>query len=521
MEPGNRRTITNSETQKAVHNGKIQIPYLAGIYKIMMDNTNKYDIVIIGAGLGGLTAGAKLAKEGRKVLVIEQHNRPGGCATTFRRGDFTLEVGLHEMDGPSPRDMKTRIFNDLDVFNNVEFLKVPEFYRFINDHLDVTVPHEPEIAISMLSDLFPSETAGIKAYFDQILNPKKRVPGAEVTDSSIGEFLDSVIGNNDLKLILLGNLGYFHDDPYTLSLSYYSLAQGSYYNGGASYIRGGSQKLSDHLAGYIKSHNGEVLLNHIATKLIYENQKVTGVKFRKKNESAEMTVTAQEIIANNAIRNVAELLAGEKGEELMNEISDQRAGASLLTVYFGFSKPLKEIGNRFYSTFVFDSSVKTPGDIIANNHDDFSRRSFTFVDYSQVDSGLAPEGKSVGALCCTDYLRDWEGIDRKEYNARKELVAAVFVERLEKIIPGIKDIIEYCEVGTSATVRRYTLNPEGAVYGFAQTPSRKVFDSFKSLENLHFASAWGKTGGGFSGAIFGGYMCAFNILRKKPVINQT
>jgi all-trans-retinol 13,14-reductase len=94
-------------------------------------------------------------------------------------------------------------------------------------------------------------------------------------------------------------------------------------------------------------------------------------------------------------------------------------------------------------------------------------------------------------------------------------VADSFIARLEKIIPGIKDIIEYCEVGTPATVKRYTLNPGGAVYGFAQSPSRKVFESFKPLENLHFASAWGKTGGGFSGAIFGGYMCAFSILRKK------
>ncbi|MBE0673859.1 MAG: NAD(P)/FAD-dependent oxidoreductase, partial [Bacteroidales bacterium] len=61
----------------------------------------------------------------------------------------------------------------------------------------------------------------------------------------------------------------------------------------------------------------------------------------------------------------------------------------------------------------------------------------------------------------------------------------------------------------------YTLNPGGAVYGFAQNPGRKVLDSFKPVENLHFASAWGRTGGGFSGAICGGYLCAFNILRKK------
>jgi phytoene dehydrogenase-like protein len=65
------------------------------------------------------------------------------------------------------------------------------------------------------------------------------------------------------------------------------------------------------------------------------------------------------------------------------------------------------------------------------------------------------------------------------------------------------------------TVRRYTLNPGGAVYGLAQTPGKKVFDPQPILDILHIASAWGKTGGGFSGAIYEGYLCAFNILRQK------
>ncbi len=60
-----------------------------------------------------------------------------------------------------------------------------------------------------------------------------------------------------------------------------------------------------------------------------------------------------------------------------------------------------------------------------------------------------------------------------------------------------------------------TLNPGGAVYGFAQTPARRIIDPNSILPNLHFASAWGKTGGGFSGAIYGGYLCAYNILRRK------
>jgi all-trans-retinol 13,14-reductase len=477
----------------------------------------KYDIIIIGGGLGGLTAGAKLAKEGKKILLIEQHNQPGGCATTFKRGDFTLEVGLHEMDGPSPRDMKTKIFNDLDVFKNIEFIRVPEFYRFINDRYRVTIPHEPEIAIESLSGLFPSETDGIRAYFNQILNPPKRTPENAGQDINLSEFLDSIIKNEDLKLILLGNLGYFHDDPCTLSLAYYSIAQGSYFKNGASYIRGGSQKLSDYLSAYIQSHGGEVFLNHIVTGVKVSDHKVTGVLFKKKNDpgSQETEAFAGDIIANNAVPNLTELLPRETGDELKKEISSQKTGASLLTVYLGFNKPPRELGNKYYSTAVFDSSIMTMGDIIRNNNDDFSKRSFIFIDYGQIDSGLAPAGKSVGAICCVDYLKDWENLSRNEYKVRKEQAASALIDRLEKIIPGIKGIIEYSETGTSSTVRRYTLNPEGAVYGFAQTPSRKVFDSFKSLDNLHFASAWGRTGGGFSGAILAGYLCAYNILRKR------
>ena len=475
----------------------------------------KYDVVIIGAGLGGLTAGAKLAKEGKKVLLVEQHNQPGGCATTFKRGDFTLEVGLHEMDGPGPRDMKTRIFNDLDVFKNVEFIPVPEFYRFINDRVAVTVPHDPSLAAARLSELFPDETDGIKAYYEQILAPKKKPAENDIRDTSVGEYLDSIIKNDDLKLILLGNLGYFHDDPYTLSLAYYSIAQGSYYSGGASYIKGGSQKLTDHLAAFIRNHGGEVLLSHTVTGISVTDGRTTGVTSAGKRSHEQLKVLADEVIAGNAIPNVSDMLPAVPGNELRNEYSTLRAGASLLTLYLGFSRPLSELGHRYYSTFVYGGSVRSQADIVHNNRDDFSRRSFTFVDYGQIDSGLAPAGKSVGALCCIDYLADWESLGKKEYEAKKEHVARTFIGRLEKMIPGISQAIEYFEVGTPATVKRYTLNPGGAVYGFAQTPSKKSVDALKSAENLHFASAWGKTGGGFSGAIYGGYLCAYNILRKR------
>jgi all-trans-retinol 13,14-reductase len=478
----------------------------------------KYDVIIIGGGLGGLTAGAKLSKEGKKVLLVEQHSQPGGCATTFRRGDFTLEVGLHEMDGPSPRDMKTRIFTELEVFENVEFLKVPEFYHFVSNNIEISIPHDPVVAASALKEAFPGEAEGIDAYFAQILNPRKKPADNEpVKDTSLGEFLDTVIKNDDLKLVLLGNLGYFHDDPYSISLGYYSVAQGSYYNGGASFIKGGSQKLSDHLAAYIKSHGGEVLLSHIVTGFITENGKLTGITYTKKRGAShdEIIAYGKEIIANSSIPQIAGMLPAESGNILKERIKNLKTGASLLTVYFGFSRALSELGHFHYSTFIYDSSVKTQADILPNNYSDFSSRSFTFIDYSQIDSGLAPEGKSVGAICCIDSLAGWENLSRGEYETRKEEVAREFIKRLGELIPGIEDVIEYFEIGTPVTVKRYTLNPGGAVYGFAQVPGKTAVDFSDVYDNLHFASAWGKTGGGFSGAIYSGFLCAYNILRKR------
>jgi all-trans-retinol 13,14-reductase len=477
-----------------------------------------YNIIIMGAGLGGLTAGAKLAREGKKVLLIEQHSKPGGCATTFKRGDFTLEVGLHEMDGPSARDMKTRIFNELGVFGNVEFIKIPEFYHFVSERTRITIPHDPSEAMRILREMFPDEFEGIGSFYNRILSPKKKAAENEtMTDMSLGDYLDSIIRNEDLKLVLLGNLGYFHDDPYSISLNYYSIAQGSYLTGGASFIKGGSQKLSDHLMQFILDHGGEVLLNCQVTRLIIENETLAGVSYRKKNDSSSNIINAyaDEIVANAALPNIPGMLPEDIGKKLKAELSSRKPGASLLTIYFGFKTNLRSIGNNHYSTFYFDNSIRTQADIFRNNKGNIENRSFTFIDYGQIDSSLAPEGKSVGAICCIDYLSDWETLQAEEYKSKKEEVARNFILRLEKLLPGISSEIEYYEVGTSSSIKRYTLNPEGAVYGFTQAPFSIAPDFSSIIDNLHVASAWGKTGGGFSGAIYSGYLCALNILRKK------
>lgn len=479
----------------------------------------KYDCIIIGAGLGGLSAGAKLAKEGKKVMVLEQHDRPGGCATTFKRKEFILEVGLHEMDGPHAKDLKVKIFRDLELADKVVLLPLPEFYRFVNERYNVVMPHDPLQAERMLTELFPDDAQGIQTYFYYLLNSRKILADAAGSpERTLGEFLDEHIVNEDLKLILLGNLGYFHDDPYSISLNYYLVAQGSYFGGSASFIKGGSQQLSNALVEVIEAHGGIVKLNTICTRILFEGNKAVGVAYENiaskiKEGFADM---ANEIIVNASVPSLAgSLLPEPQALALGSKISNIAVGASLLTVYFGFKKSLKDLGNTYYSTFVFDSSIRTQKDIKANNRSDFNTRGFTLVDYSQVDSALAPEGKSVGAVCCIDYASDWEGLEQSQYLEKKAKVAEAIMGRCEKLIPGFRKAVEYVEVGTPLTVRRYTLNPEGAVYGFAQNPGKSMEYLNDLPENLSIASAWGKFGGGFSGAIYSGYMTAMEILRKR------
>lgn len=480
----------------------------------------EYDHIIIGAGLGGLIAGAKLAKEGRKVLVLEQHDRPGGCATTFKRKEYTMEVGLHEMDGLHPGDMKNKVFNDLGVTERVEFLAVPEFYRFINGRYDLVIPHDPDQAKKVLNTAFPKEKKGIEAYFYHVLNAKKvMIEYRNKPDRSVGQFLDEIINDNDLKLVLLGNLGYFHDDPYSLSWIYYLTAQGSYYGGRANFIKGGSQQLSNALRDIIEEQGGEVKLNMLVTSIDYEGKKPGGVSYtsiRGRDKDTRYSDKAEDFIVNASVPYLAHtLLSKADGKKLADSIGKNQIGASLLTVYYGFSKALKELGNKNYSTFIYSDSVNGPSDILPNNHSEFGTRSFTFVDYSQVDAALAPEGKSVGAVCCIDYPADWDSLSREEYNRMKSDVIDTFNERLEKIIPGFTKAIEYAEIGTPLTVKRFTLNPEGAVYGFAQNPGKST-EYLKALpDNIHLASAWGKFGGGFSGAMISGYMTAIDLLRRS------
>ncbi|NNE65302.1 MAG: NAD(P)-binding protein [Pyrinomonadaceae bacterium] len=498
----------------------------------------KCDAIIIGGGLGGLMAGATLSKFGKKVLLLEQHYIPGGCATTFKRRDFVMEVGLHEMDGFHENDGKVGMFKMLGVDKHVKFEQIPELHQVLSRKGDFVFPHGYEEVRKTLIERYPEDASGINRMIDVISAipveimklPKSKwkkilsyplmpflFPAVyEASKHSVGTWLDKYITNEDLKLDLTSWMVYWDDDPYTLSMFYYGMANSGFMGGGGHFIQGGSQKLSDYLASYIEENGGTVRLGKKVQKINSTNGNVTGVTYVDSfnSELSPVTVDCDNIVANCAMPLVSELLDEPHASALKEKISPYKEACSLLSIYIGTNGDLSDVGVKYYSTVFPGEDIKELKDVYPNNRGDWSKRGFVLVDYNKIDARLAPEGKGVAVLCGADYLEEWEGLSEDDYRSRKEEVTEVLLRRMEERFPGIRDHIEYVEVGTPKTIKDYTLNPKGTVYGFAQSSAysgtKRLRDNFL-IPNLFFTSAWAFPGGGFTGAIVGGFLTALKM----------
>jgi phytoene dehydrogenase-like protein len=484
---------------------------------------NLKTVTIIGAGLGGLTSGALLAQDGYKVTLLEQHNVVGGCATTFKRkGGFICEVGLHEMDGVFTNPKIKKIFDKLDVYNNVEFVKPDEFFSVVTKNGTFIMPDDVQEAQDKLTEKFPNEQKGIEKYFKLIGKISKELEILQSAswyhyllfpllfsnilrykNKTVTEVLDKIIEDDELKLILNTNVQYYNDTPDTLSFLLHSVAQYSYYSGGGWFIKGGSQKLSDYFAKVITDNGGEIITK--ANVIECDSSHVTYLRKKEK-----ITIHTDVIISNLSLEQTYKLFYEEY-------IETKETADSLLTIYIGFSKNLKEVyGKKSYSNFIFDE-IDSVNDYNTMLKKDITERGFVFVDYSQVDSALTKDAsKSFGVICLSDFIEEWQDLSEDDYNIKKQNLQDKALSKLEVYYPNIKTLVEYIEVGTSKTVNRYIKTPNGTAYGYKPTP-KQFFKIPKvrsdKINNLYFVGQW-VVAGGFSPAISSGEMC-YDAISKR------
>ena len=125
-----------------------------------------YDVVIIGSGGGGMSAGARLSLGGKKVLVIEKNDKVGGYMTNFKRGDYIFEVSMHSLDGYNEGFFNRKLFKKLGIFDQMKPIMCDPMYRALYPDDTVEIPADIDTYIDLLKNKFPHESKGIDKLFN-------------------------------------------------------------------------------------------------------------------------------------------------------------------------------------------------------------------------------------------------------------------------------------------------------------------------------------------------------------------
>jgi phytoene dehydrogenase-like protein len=499
-----------------------------------------YPTVIIGAGLGGLCCGAFLAKQGIPVTVVEQHNIPGGYATSFdrARGKFTFEVSLHgtsiHNNGPE------RLLKHLGILEKIQLVQLPETYRLKTPDLDISVPQkDPEGYIRLLSEHFPSEAAGIRGFVRELVAVAEETDNYSqkgrwfklifkpifpiqygrmwnIRNKTLAGLLNDHVKDPGLQDILAALWGYYGLPPSKLSGFYYAVATGGYLKNGSYHIRQRSQDLSYALADVIEGAGGKVIYETPVKKILVKSGAVRGVQL-----SGGKTLPARAVVSNaSALTTFKEMLPpGAAPGDYLKKLNGYRPSISTFIVWLGLNRELRGKIKGF-STHV-SSGRGSEADYQSCIKGEIARGSYSVSIYDNVFEGYSRPGTSTLMLlflCGYEPWRKFENDYRKgikgAYNKEKERWTDILIQRAEKdVIPGLSSMIEVREAATPLTNQRYTGNTQGAIYGFEQSMDNAFMnriDNRTPVKGLYLASAWGNPGGGFTGVLMAGQ----NTFRK-------
>lgn len=502
---------------------------------------NQFDAVIIGSGLGGLSCAAAFARQGFKPLVLEQHNKQGGYATTFKRpGGFVFDVSLHSTS-VGERDGIHNLIPGFPEITEVEFVPHPHLYRAIFPDYDIRVPQKDLTGyINTLTDYFPDEQQGILGLFEDMkgiardINKLSSAKGQfdmsrfavdfphlfNCYSKSWGEVVDARIRNTKLKAIISALWGYYGLPPSKLASFYYALPTIGYLENGGYYPKGKSQKLSNAFVQFIEARSGKVMLKTKVAEILMKNHTAYGVRTADGTE-----YTSKVVVSNaNAYDTFHTMITKEQYlEEYLSRMAQMTVSLSSFQVFLGLKQDLvSEVGitdTEIFYTTGYEPEAEFKAAVKAELGGGFG-----LTLYDNIYKGYSPEGKNTLNIIVLQGYDHWQQYEadyfkgkKAAYRKEKERMADILIEQVEAtLLPGLVDAIEIKEIGTPLTNVRYTGNYRGAIYGWDQTLDNSGLSRLPHktpIQNLYLAGAWTFPGGGYSGVLGSGLGCFGEIMK--------
>jgi phytoene desaturase len=475
---------------------------------------NQYDVIVVGAGIAGLTCGATLAKKGYKTIVIEMNEIPGGYCTSFKRKGYTFDAAVHYNQGARDNGWLNLILRYLGVEGELEFRRLDPLYRLVYPNESMTIPADLKEYISMLSDKFPEEKEGISKLFDTIIKTQENLLRLPITFNLLNlalfplrfplifkyskmtfdEMMSQYINDPRLKSIISSGWLCVGLPPSKVSAF---LMSGYIYGAhvlGCYYPKGGMQSLPNVLASALSRYGGILQLGMEVTEILVENGKAVGVQTRDGNR-----IYAKSIVSNiDAMHTFFDLVGKEKlSEKFVKRLEMMEPSISFFQVWLGIDKHPKEEGiNESELTYYCSYNNDQVYDKLFQGG---FKEAYICALPSLLDATLAPSGHHIINIlypASYEFERKWKIIDGKrgdDYRSLKEKVKNKIIGTVESIMPWISEHTIITEAATPITLERYTRNYKGAAYGWAHSLDQSGINRLQPntpIKGLYLAGNW-------------------------------
>ncbi len=488
-----------------------------------------FDVIIIGSGIGGLVTATQLVAKGAKVLVLEQYLIPGGSAGYFTRQGYHFDVGASMIFGfgeQGTTNLLTRALQSV----NMSITTIPDpvqIHYHLPDDLKLRVHRDYEQFLQELINLFPHESYGIRRFYDKCWEVFNYLNSMDLLSLEEPKYLAKTFFQNPgsclgLLQYLPKNAGdiarQFIKDPILLKfidIECYcwsvvpadmtpminaGMVFADRHYGGINYPQGGVGQIAQKLTEGLEKFGGEIQYKAKVQQIIIENNQAIGV------ELTNGKIYYGKKIVSNATRwdTFNKLISSEKMPPSEQKWQKRyQKSPSFLNLHLGVDAKILPPNTDCHHIILedWDKMAEPEGTI--------------FVSIpTLLDPSLAPNGYHIIHTFTPSWMDTWQNLSPQKYENQKEEKAGNLIERLEKIFPGLDQGLDYMEIGTPRTHRRY-LGRDDGTYG--PIPAYKLPGLLTmpfnrtAISNLYCVGDSTFPGQGLNAVAFSGFACAHRI----------